>query len=92
MGQKTNPKGFRLVTTQDHLSKWYSNKLIYPSLIEEDFLIRSKVNELFTELRRCGYDCWLNGNYHGIFGYSDDNFLLSPTLHGLQEMLKGNSV
>lgn len=49
MGQKTNPKGFRLVTTQDHLSKWYSNKLIYPSLIEEDFLIRSKVNELFTE-------------------------------------------
>jgi small subunit ribosomal protein S3 len=49
VGQKTNPKGFRLVTTQDHLSKWYSNKLIYPSLIEEDFLIRSKVNELFTE-------------------------------------------
>ena len=46
------------------------------------------VNELFTELRRSGYGCWLNGNYHGIFGYSDDNFLLSPTLHGLQEMLK----
>lgn len=49
MGQKTHPKGFRLVTTQDHLSKWYSNKLVYPSLIEEDFLIRSKVNEFFNE-------------------------------------------
>ena len=49
MGQKTHPKGFRLVTTQDHLSKWYSNKLNYPSLIEEDFLIRSKVDELFSE-------------------------------------------
>lgn len=49
MGQKTHPKGFRLVTTQDHLSKWYSNKLVYPSLIEEDFLIRSKADELFKE-------------------------------------------
>lgn len=49
MGQKTHPKGFRLVTTQDHLSKWYSNKLVYPSLIEEDFLIRSKADELFNE-------------------------------------------
>lgn len=49
MGQKTHPKGFRLVTTQDHLSKWYSNKLVYPSLIEEDFLIRSKADKLFNE-------------------------------------------
>ena len=49
MGQKTNPKGFRLITTQKHLSDWYSNKLIYPSLIEEDFLIRSKVEEMFNE-------------------------------------------
>ena len=49
MGQKTNPKGFRLITTQKHLSDWYSNKLIYPSLIEEDFLIRSKVEEMFHE-------------------------------------------
>jgi len=49
VGQKTHPKGFRLVTTQDHLSKWYSNKLVYPSLIEEDFLIRSKADKLFKE-------------------------------------------
>jgi small subunit ribosomal protein S3 len=49
VGQKTNPKGFRLVTTQKHLSDWYSNKLIYPSLIKEDFLIRSKVEEMFKE-------------------------------------------
>ena len=24
MGQKTNPNGFRLVTTKKHLSEWYS--------------------------------------------------------------------
>jgi small subunit ribosomal protein S3 len=49
VGQKTNPKGFRLITTQKHLSDWYSNKLSYPSLIEEDFLIRSKVETMFKE-------------------------------------------
>lgn len=49
MGQKTHPKGFRLVTTQKHLSQWYTKKFIYPSLIEEDFLIRTKVEEFFQE-------------------------------------------
>ena len=49
MGQKTHPKGFRLVTTQKHLSDWYSNKLTYPELIEEDYLIRSKIQENFQE-------------------------------------------
>jgi small subunit ribosomal protein S3 len=49
VGQKTHPKGFRLVTTQQHLSKWYSNKLNYPSLIEEDFLIREKIENSFKE-------------------------------------------
>ena len=45
------------------------------------------VNILFQKLRLSGFGCWVNGNYHGIFGYSDDNLLLSPSLYGLQEML-----
>jgi small subunit ribosomal protein S3 len=49
VGQKTHPNGFRLVTTQNHLSKWYSNKLAYPTLIEEDFLIRTRVEQIFEE-------------------------------------------
>jgi len=49
VGQKTHPKGFRLVTTQKHLSEWYSNKLKYPSLIEEDYLIRSKIEEYLKD-------------------------------------------
>ena len=47
MGQKTHPKGFRLVTTQKHLSEWYGDKLVYPSLIEEDFVIREKKQFIF---------------------------------------------
>jgi small subunit ribosomal protein S3 len=49
VGQKTHPKGFRLVTTQKHLSEWYSSKASYPNLMEEDYFIRSKVNEYFDE-------------------------------------------
>lgn len=49
MGQKTHPKGFRLVTTQKHLSQWYTNKFNYPTLIEEDYFVRSKIEECFKD-------------------------------------------
>jgi len=49
VGQKTHPKAFRLVTTQQHLSEWYSNKSLYSQLIEEDFLIREKINLDFKD-------------------------------------------
>ena len=79
MGQKTHPKGFRLVTTQKHLSEWYSNKKSYPSLIEEDFLVRSKVAEFFdeflsiskVEISRVQQDVdgneYVNINLHALF-------------------------
>ena len=45
------------------------------------------VNDLFKILRRNGSGCWINSNYFGILGYSDDSFLLAPSLDSLQEML-----
>ena len=45
------------------------------------------VNDLFKILRKNGTGCWVNSNYYGIIGYSDDSFLLAPSLDGLQEML-----
>lgn len=47
MGQKTHPKGFRLVTNQKHLSDWYSSKLNYSKHLEEDFFLRKQVNTFF---------------------------------------------
>jgi small subunit ribosomal protein S3 len=49
VGQKTHPKAFRLVTTQKHLSEWYTNKFSYPKLIEEDYFIREKANKFFGD-------------------------------------------
>ena len=49
MGQKTHPKGFRLVTTQKHLSQWYSIKKNYPILIKEDSFIRLKTESIFED-------------------------------------------
>ena len=45
------------------------------------------VNNLFKILRRNGSGCWVNSHYFGIIGYSDDSFLLAPSLDALQEML-----
>ena len=45
-------------------------------------------NELFRSLRNSGLGCWINDNYHGIFGYSDDNLLLAPSTYALQKMVE----
>ena len=45
------------------------------------------VNNLFQLLRQRSAGCWVKGSFHGIFGYSDDNFLMAPSLAWLQEML-----
>ena len=44
--------------------------------------------DLFKLLKQRRTGCWILGNYHGIFGYSDDNWLLAPSLNALQDMLK----
>ena len=43
--------------------------------------------ELFAILKQRRSGCWVLGNYHGIFGYSDDNWLLAPSISALQDML-----
>ena len=44
--------------------------------------------QLFEELRGKRTGCWWNNVYLGVLGYSDDNYLLCPSLNGLQEMIK----
>ena len=43
---------------------------------------------LLKLLRKKKTDCWVNGEYVGIVTYADDLLLISPTLDGLQEMIK----
>ena len=51
------------------------------------FLYCFYVNDLFALLRKKKTGCWVNNNFHGIFGYSDDNWVLAPSVSCLQEML-----
>ena len=44
-------------------------------------------HRLFEKLREQKTGCWTNGDFVGISGNADGNFLLFPTLDGLQEML-----
>jgi small subunit ribosomal protein S3 len=47
MGQKTHPLKFRLNTTQDHQSVWYTKFNNYPTLLEQDSIIRQFLFQKF---------------------------------------------
>jgi small subunit ribosomal protein S3 len=46
MGQKTHPLGFRLGTTQEHKSTWYSNFNQYAKVLQEDDTIRTYIDTI----------------------------------------------
>jgi small subunit ribosomal protein S3 len=46
MGQKTHPLGFRLGTTQEHKSTWYSNFNQYAKVLQEDDIIRTYIDTI----------------------------------------------
>ena len=46
------------------------------------------VNDLFRLLKRKTSGCWINNNFHGMFGYSDDNWVLAPSISDLRDMMK----
>lgn len=50
MGQKTNPKIFRAITTQQHFSNWYCNNQKYSDFTKNDFLIRLQINKNFNNI------------------------------------------
>jgi small subunit ribosomal protein S3 len=47
VGQKTHPLKFRLNTTQDHQSVWYTTFNHYPTLLQQDSIIRNFLFEQF---------------------------------------------
>lgn len=66
MGQKINPKAFRLVTNQKHLSTWYFNKTDYANIVAEDFSIREIINNsLKNFLVISNIEIERNSNYSG---------------------------
>lgn len=48
MGQKTHPLGFRLGITQSHRSSWFELKESYPSVLEEDYKIRTYLEKTLS--------------------------------------------
>ena len=43
--------------------------------------------DLFNILENSGFGCTVNGTYAGIFDYSDDDLLISPSVSGLQRII-----
>ncbi len=47
MGQKIDPRGFRLAVTKDWSSRWYANNKTFPVVLQEDLKIREFLTEKF---------------------------------------------
>ena len=45
------------------------------------------VNNIFKLLRRRQKGCWINDNFAGMYGYSDNNWVLGPSFDALKEMM-----
>ena len=43
---------------------------------------------LFTVLENRGSGCWIEGDYRGMWGYSDDNWALAPSLSSLHDIIR----
>ena len=46
------------------------------------------LDPLLTQLRHSGFGCSLGLHWYGALAYADDLLLLSPSVHGLQELVK----
>lgn len=46
------------------------------------------VNELIGRLRSSGSGCWIGDSFFGTFIYADDITVMSPSVRGLDEMIK----
>ena len=45
------------------------------------------VDDLYKILQRRKSGCWINNEYYGIVGYSDDMLLIAPSIDALQAMI-----
>ena len=45
------------------------------------------VDDLYKQLMKRRSGCWINEEYYGIIGYSDDMLLVAPSIDALQEMV-----
>ena len=77
------------VRWNDDLSRYFEiTNGVKQGAILSSILYCVYTNGLFEELRRRKLGCFVGSNYVGVIGYADDLFLMSPSLDGLQEMLK----
>ena len=77
------------VRWNDELSRYFGiTNGVKQGAILSSILYCVYTNGLFEELRRRKVGCFVGSTYVGVIGYADDLFLMSPSLDGLQEMLK----
>ena len=73
---------------QYHIQPFSINNGVKQGAVLSPRLFCVYTDGLFDLLRKKRTGCWVNNMFIGIVGYADDLLLLSPTIEGLQEMVK----
>ena len=77
------------VRWNNELSKYFSiSNGVKQGAVLSAILFCVYINDLYELLRKNRSGCWINDEYYGIIGYSDDILLLAPSIDALQEMLR----
>ena len=81
-GQSANVRWNNTFSKQFPLSNGVKQSAVLSAILFCVYL-----NDLNKLLRRRRSGCWVNGEFNGICGYSDDILLLAPCIDALQDML-----
>ncbi|KAL5676161.1 hypothetical protein ACJX0J_012292, partial [Zea mays] len=79
MGQKINPLGFRLGTTQNHHSFWFAQPKNYSEGLQEDKKIRNCIKNYIQKNRKKGSNRKMESKKRGSRTKCDVLFQESPT-------------
>nr|YP_010336557.1 ribosomal protein S3 [Rhodospora sordida]UNJ14963.1 ribosomal protein S3 [Rhodospora sordida] len=87
MGQKIHPLGFRLGITQTHRSLWFAKPKEYSHLLQEDYRLRTYIQNHFPEAQISRIQIARRFNQVEIYIYSaSPSIILGRMASGLEEL------
>nr|YP_010336360.1 ribosomal protein S3 [Goniotrichopsis reniformis]UNJ14766.1 ribosomal protein S3 [Goniotrichopsis reniformis] len=87
MGQKIHPLGFRLGVIQTHRSVWFAKPKEYSNLLQEDYKLRSYINNKFPDAQIAKIQISRRSDQIEVYIYSaSPSIILGRMASGLEDL------